>query len=92
MYANYKKNHFPRLLQDPLVSEEDKRKIRDLLQKPWNPIFADIQQQQRYPKHRKIQTLSTRIWVGLRLAILDTSINITMLTIHLTPCLQLWMG
>jgi hypothetical protein len=39
MYANYKKNHFPRLLQDPLVSEEDKRKICDLLQKPWNPYL-----------------------------------------------------
>jgi len=28
---------FPKLLEDPLVPEEDKRKIRDLLKKPWNP-------------------------------------------------------
>jgi integrase len=36
-YTHYKKVHFPNLLQDPLVPEEDKRKIRDLLKKPWNP-------------------------------------------------------
>ena len=29
--------HFPKLLEDPLAPEEDKRKIRDLLKKPWNP-------------------------------------------------------
>ncbi|MDQ3903794.1 MAG: zinc ribbon domain-containing protein [Thermoproteota archaeon] len=28
---------FPKLLEDPLVPEEDKRKIRGLLMKPWNP-------------------------------------------------------
>ena len=37
MYDRYKKIHFPKLLQDPTVPEEDKRKIRDLLKKPWNP-------------------------------------------------------
>jgi hypothetical protein len=37
MYDRYKKKHFPKLLQNPTVSEEDKRKIRDLLKKPWNP-------------------------------------------------------
>jgi hypothetical protein len=31
--------HFTQLLQDPLVPEEDKRKIRDLLQKRWNPYI-----------------------------------------------------
>jgi len=36
-YMNYKKYHFPKLLEDPMVPEEDKRKIKDLLQKPWNP-------------------------------------------------------
>jgi hypothetical protein len=36
MYDRYKKVHFPKLLEDPLVPEEDKRKIRDLLKKPWN--------------------------------------------------------
>ena len=39
MYTNYKKVHFKQLLDDPMVSEEDKLKIRDLLQKPWNPYI-----------------------------------------------------
>ena len=34
---HYQKTVFPRLLNDPLVPEEDKRKIKELLQKPWNP-------------------------------------------------------
>jgi integrase len=38
MYERYKKQYFgARLLEDPTVPEEDKRKIRDLLQKKWNP-------------------------------------------------------
>jgi integrase/recombinase XerD len=37
IYEKYKKVVFPKLLQDPLVPEDDKRKIRDLLKKPWNP-------------------------------------------------------
>lgn len=37
MYENYKNVYFPKLLDDPLISEEDKRKIRDLLKKKWNP-------------------------------------------------------
>lgn len=37
IYERYKKVHFPKLLEDPLVPEEDKRKVRDLLKKPWNP-------------------------------------------------------
>jgi hypothetical protein len=39
VYAKYKKVHFPKLLKDPLVPEDDKRKICDLLQKPWNPYL-----------------------------------------------------
>jgi integrase/recombinase XerD len=38
-YAIYKKERFPKLLEDPLVPEEDKRKIRELLKKPWNPYI-----------------------------------------------------
>jgi integrase/recombinase XerD len=38
-YLIYKKVKFPKLLEDPTVSEEDKRKIKDLLQKPWNPYL-----------------------------------------------------
>jgi hypothetical protein len=37
IYERYKKIHFPKLLDDPLVPEEDKLKIRDLLKKRWNP-------------------------------------------------------
>jgi hypothetical protein len=39
IYDDYKKVHFPKLLDDPLVPEEDKRKIHDLLRKPWNPYI-----------------------------------------------------
>ena len=39
IYEKYKKVVFPRLLEDPLVPEEDKRKIGDLLKKPWNPYI-----------------------------------------------------
>ena len=39
VYAKYKKIHFPQLMRDPLVPEEDKRKIADLLKKPWNPYI-----------------------------------------------------
>jgi integrase/recombinase XerD len=37
MYENYKSVYFPKLLDDALIPEEDKRKIRDLLKKRWNP-------------------------------------------------------
>jgi hypothetical protein len=37
MYRQLKLEHFPRLLADPDVPEEDKNKIRILLDKPWNP-------------------------------------------------------
>jgi integrase len=37
MYENYKNVYFPKLLDDPSISEEDKRRIRDLLKKKWNP-------------------------------------------------------
>jgi hypothetical protein len=34
--VRYKAEYFPRLLNDPSVSEEDKEKIMRLLRKPWN--------------------------------------------------------
>jgi hypothetical protein len=37
MYRYYKKEFFPKLLQDAAVSNEDKEKIKALLTKPWNP-------------------------------------------------------
>jgi len=39
IFAIYKKIVFPKFLDSPTVSDEDKRKIRDLLKKPWNPHF-----------------------------------------------------
>jgi integrase/recombinase XerD len=37
LYRDYRYIFFPKLLQDPLIPNEDKDKIRVLLQKPWNP-------------------------------------------------------
>ena len=36
-YSTYKKKIFPKLLDDPNVPTDDKRKIAELLKKPWNP-------------------------------------------------------
>ena len=38
-YTNYKKIFFPKLLENPTVSPEDKVKIKQLLIKPWNPYI-----------------------------------------------------
>jgi integrase/recombinase XerD len=37
IYRQYKKELFPKLLDDPNVPPEDKQKIKELLKKPWNP-------------------------------------------------------
>ena len=39
IYNNYKQEFFPKLLEDPTVSNEDKEKIRNLLAKPFNPYI-----------------------------------------------------
>jgi hypothetical protein len=39
IYDRYKTILFPKLLQDPNNSEVDKRKIKELLKKPWNPYI-----------------------------------------------------
>ena len=36
IYTRYKTRFFPRLLEDPNISPEDRRKISELLKKPWN--------------------------------------------------------
>jgi integrase len=56
-YTIYKKDRFPKLLEDPTVPEEDKRKIKDLLQKPWNP-------------HLRRHTAATEISKGLKDSVL----------------------
>jgi integrase len=39
IYDDYKKQIFPKLLDNPNVPPEDKQKIRELLKKPWNPYI-----------------------------------------------------
>ena len=39
IYRRYRTTIFPRLLDDPSVSPEDKQKIKELLKKPWNPYI-----------------------------------------------------
>jgi integrase/recombinase XerD len=39
MYRELKLNFFPRLLINPDIPEEEKNKIRILLEKPWNPYI-----------------------------------------------------
>jgi integrase len=39
VYDDYKKQVFPKLLDNPNVPPEDKQNIRELLKKPWNPYI-----------------------------------------------------
>src|SRR6187200_1674213 len=39
IYSKYKKEFFPRLLDNPDLPPEDKAKIKELLKKPWNPYI-----------------------------------------------------
>jgi integrase/recombinase XerD len=39
IYRDYKIEFFPKLLDNPNISPEDKQKIRELLKKPWNPYI-----------------------------------------------------
>ena len=39
VYEKYKQELFPKLLESPHVSDEDKVKIKELLKKPWNPYI-----------------------------------------------------
>jgi hypothetical protein len=40
IYSTYLcKHHFPKLLERPYVHPEDKIKIKQLMQKPWNPYI-----------------------------------------------------
>jgi integrase/recombinase XerD len=39
IYRHYKVSIFPKLLEDPSVTPEDKQKITELLKKPWNPYI-----------------------------------------------------
>jgi hypothetical protein len=53
IYKQYSKKYFPRLLNDPTISKEDKRKIEDLLKKPWNLYIrrhSSLTQKSKYLK------------------------------------------
>ena len=39
IYAEFRKQIFPKLLESPNVLPEDKQRIRELLKKPWNPYI-----------------------------------------------------
>jgi integrase/recombinase XerD len=39
IYKDYKEEFFPKLLEDPTISNEDKEKIKGLLLKPFNPYI-----------------------------------------------------
>jgi integrase len=39
IYLDYKRDFFPKLLDNPNVLSEDKQKINELLKKPWNPCI-----------------------------------------------------
>jgi hypothetical protein len=39
IYRGYKIEFFPKLLENPNVPHEDKQRIKQLLQKPWNPYI-----------------------------------------------------
>ena len=39
IYRDYKQEFFPRLLEDPTISNEDKENIKALLAKPFNPYI-----------------------------------------------------
>jgi integrase/recombinase XerD len=39
IYEEYRKRTFPKLLESPNISPEDRQKITELLKKPWNPYI-----------------------------------------------------
>ena len=61
-YAKYKNVTFPKLLENPNVSPEDKQKIRDLLKKPWNPYVvgrhASLTQKSRILKEATLRVFA----------------------------------
>jgi integrase/recombinase XerD len=61
-YAKYKSVIFPKLLDNPNVSLEDKQKIRDLLRKPWNPYVvgrhASLTQKSRILKEATLRVFA----------------------------------
>ena len=63
LYTKYRTQVYPKLLESPNVQPEDKRKIRELLKKPWNPYVvgrhASLTQ-----KSRILKESSLRVFAG----------------------------
>ena len=58
IYHKYKEEYFPRLLENPSVSLEDKSKIKELLKKPWNPYIrrhSALTQKSRFLKEHVLR-------------------------------------
>jgi integrase/recombinase XerD len=62
LYIKYKEIIFPKMLDNPNVSPEDKPKIRDLLRKPWNPYVvgrhASLTQKSRILKEATLRVFA----------------------------------
>jgi integrase len=62
LYNKYKTMVFPKLLESPNVSYEDKQKIRELLKKPWNPYVvgrhASLTQKSRILKEATLRVFA----------------------------------
>jgi len=58
VYNKYKEEYFPKLLENPSVSLEDKNKIKEILQKPWNPYIrrhSALTQKSRFLKEHVLR-------------------------------------
>jgi integrase len=60
-YEKYKQKTFPKLLDNPNITPEDKQKIRDLLKKPWNPYVrrhSSLTQKSVYLKEHVLRQMA----------------------------------
>jgi hypothetical protein len=62
IYAKYKNDFFPKLLDNSNVPPEDKQKIKELLKKPWNPYVvgrhASLTQKSRILKEATLRVFA----------------------------------
>lgn len=58
IYKQYKKSYFPKLLKDSTIPIEDKRKMEELLKKPWNLYIgrhSSLTQKSKYLKENMLR-------------------------------------
>ena len=63
VYARYKNDIYPKLLENPNVSSEDKQKIRELLKKPWN-LYVVGKHTSLTQKSRILKESTLRVFSG----------------------------